>query len=134
MTVTPRLVGISGHVSGEEGRAIRRSIQPQVDVSVAGDLRARDALDGRHFGQDLGGNHARRFSQLAGQCEGRRDAQLAEAGLLGRLDNYLRFNAIADLQISRYTLHDALFEVMEHKKTSIAAARQRTHIWRQRLH
>jgi hypothetical protein len=31
-------------------------------------------------------------------------------------------------------LRDALFDVMEHKKTSIAAARQRTHIWRQRLH
>ena len=61
-------------------------------------------------------------------CEGRGDAQLAEAGLLGRLDNYLRFNAIADLQISRYTLGDALFNVMEHKKTSIAAARRGSHI------
>ncbi len=102
------------HVAGEQSRTVRRSIQAQVDVAVAGDLRARDALDGRHFGQNLGGDHTRRFTKLASQREGRGDAQLAEAGLLGRLDNYLRFNAIADFQIRRYTLGDALFDVMEH--------------------
>ena len=53
------------------------ALQPRVDVACAGDFELLESFGQRQLGDDLFGDLARRFAQLLGQLERKRQGKLA---------------------------------------------------------
>ena len=76
------------------GRAVRRAVEADVDVAVAGDFHRGDAFDRADFRNQFLRDLLRGLLQLLGKLKGDRHGQFAEIGLLGLFDRDLRGHAI----------------------------------------
>ena len=83
----------------QQPRAIRRAIEPDVDVAVARHFERGDTFNLADVRHQLAGDLLGRLLQLLGKLEGRRDRQLAELRLFGLFDRNRQIDSVSRLNV-----------------------------------
>ena len=94
----------------QQPRAIRRTVEPDVDVTVARHFERSDTFNLADVRHQLAGDLLGRLLQLLGKLEGRRDRQLAELRLLGLLDRNRQIDSVSRLNVSVKGFLNPLFQ------------------------
>src|SRR5882724_9134146 len=103
----------------QQGDAVCATVEPDVDVAVAGDFHRGDAGNGSDFPDELGRDLLRGLAELFGELEGGGDGELAEIALPRLFDRDLKIYAVTGLNMRVESAGELLFNGMEHEELRV---------------